>query len=472
MPSNDTHPSQPRRQFLFSGAAVVGSALGAQALPGLAQAAPPVAPAAATHPAAWSNWSGLQSAQPLARPMPADEAALVDLMSASKGEVRAFGSGHSFTALVPTNHTLVSLDKMSGLVSVDKTAMTATVKAGTRLGVLSRALDPHGLGLRNLPDIDVQTIAGAISTATHGTGLSLPALHDDVVGLRIVTPTGKVVELTQAKDPELLAAARVSLGSLGVISQVTLKVLPAYNLRRRLWVQPIEELLAQVPQLVETHRGLDMYYLPFTGYGVGISYDLYTGTDFVMPPALDDSTMADLRKLRDWMGRFPALRQWAAQKLIDPNTSEESRQRSWKLLSTVRPMKFNESEWHVPREQGVACLRQVIKAVERHNEAFFPIEFRHIRGDEAWLSPFYRRDSCSIAVHASADEAYQYLIDDCGPIFRQHQGRPHWGKLHTADAKELSAWYPRWADFQEVRQQFDPQGRMLNAHLRKLFVKA
>jgi FAD-linked oxidoreductase len=465
--------NSPRRHFLS-----YGSTLGVGALSGLSGLTPVRANTPAAAPSTtrtgnlqWHNWSGLQTAQPSALPTPASEAELQALLAGSQGEVRAFGSGHSFTGLVPTNGTIVSLDRLSGLVRVDKVAMTATVHAGTRLGVLSRALDTHGLALRNLPDVDVQTIAGAISTGTHGTGATLPALHADVIGLRLVTPDGKLVEITD-KDPDLLAAARVSLGSLGVLSQVTIRVIPAHNLQRKVWLRPIGELLAQAPALAQQHRQFEMYYLPFTGMGAAISHDIYTGNDLLLPNPADDEVMADLRKLRDWLGHFPKLRQWAAQKAIDPNQTEEARHRSFRLLSSVRPMKFNESEWHVPRAQAIDCFKQVIAAIERHNEAFFPLEFRFIKGDDAWLSPFYQRDCCSIAVHAAADEPWQYLVQDCAPIFRAHQGRPHWGKLHTMGEAELSTMYPRFKDFQAVRQRFDPQGRMLNAHLRKLFLKA
>lgn len=470
----------PRRQFLAQGAAAtLGGLLLSHGLLDTAQAASPKAsvPGALGVPGApsglqWQNWSGVQRATPATLPTPGSEAELQTLMASAKGEIRAYGSGHSFTALVPTTGNIVSLDRLSGLISVDKQTMTATVWGGTRLGVLSRALDAQGLALRNLPDVDVQTVAGAIATGTHGTGLGLPALHADVVGLRIVTPGGKVVELREDRDRDLMAAARVSLGSLGIVSQVTLRVVPAYNLHRKVWLRPIEELLTQAPQLAQQHRNFELYYLPFTGYGAAISHDLYTGTDLALPKPADDAVMADLRTLRDWLGRFPQLRQWAAQKFINPNQTEDARHRAYRLLSTVRPMRFNETEWHVPREQGIACLRQIITAIEKHNEAFFPIEFRFIKGDDAWLSPFQGRDSCSIAVHAAADEPYDYLLKDCTPIYRAHQGRPHWGKLHDMGFKELSTMYPRWTDFQAVRQQFDPQGRMLNAHLRKLFVAA
>jgi len=188
-----------------------------------------------------------------------------------------------------------------------------------------------------------------------------------------------------------------------------------------------------------------------------------------VPHSQDEEMLSDLRKLRDWLGRFPDLRRWAAGKLIDPDLTEEAKNRSWKLLSTVRPTRFNETEYHVPREAGIACVKEIIAALEKRNEVFFPMEFRFIKGDDAWLSPFHKRDSCSIAVHAAHGEAYDYLVTELGPIFRKHGGRPHWGKLHNLTARELAALYPRWNDFLALRQQMDPQGRMLNPHLRSMF---
>jgi FAD/FMN-containing dehydrogenase len=182
--------------------------------------------------------------------------------------------------------------------------------------------------------------------------------------------------------------------------------------------------------------------------------------------------LRDLKRLRDWFGRWPSLRRWVAQKAIDPTMTEEATDWSWKLLSTQRPTRFNESECHVPREQGVACLREVLATLEKRDDVFFPIEFRFIAGDDAWLSPFHGRDSCSIAVHAAHDEPWDYLVKEIGPVFRRHAGRPHWGKLHDRTAGELRALYPRWNDFQQVRRELDPNGRMLNPYLKQLFGEA
>lgn len=460
-----------RRHAMAASASAVVAGLLAQPLlaGGVRAQAAPGGGAAAAPPQPWQNWSGVQRAQPRARAMPANEAELTTLLARSSGEVRVAGSGHSFSALVPTPGTLVSLDRMSGIARIDKAAMTATVQAGTRLGHLARLLDAEGLALPNLPDIDAQTIAGAIATGTHGTGATLPAVHDGVVGARLVTPAGQVVELGGPRDADALAAFRVSLGSLGVASQLTLRVVPAFNLRRKVWLQPVDDLLREAPALAARHRHFEMFVLPFTGYAAGVMHEVYEGDSLLLPNSAEDATLADLRRLRDWLGRFPALRTWAAQRFIDPHQTEEARERAHRLLSTVRSSRFNETEWHVPAENGMACLRQVIDAIQQHNEAFYPIEFRWVRGDGAWISPFHGRDSCSIALHAAAGEAYDYIVQIGARICQAHGGRPHWGKMHPLTAATLAPLYPRWREFLALRKAFDPQGRMLNAHLRSLF---
>ncbi|HEY0843822.1 MAG TPA: D-arabinono-1,4-lactone oxidase [Noviherbaspirillum sp.] len=463
--------SAGRRRFLKAGALAAGGGMAAlRAGELLARAAPNADGLPASRlTVAWRNWSGLQQCAAQALAAPADEAAIAALLRESTGTIRCVGSGHSFSPLVPTDGTLLALDRLSGLVSADKAALTATVRGGTRINMLSRQLDAAGLGLRNLPDIDMQTLAGAISTGTHGTGAGLPALHADVVAMRIVTPQGETVACDERRHSDIFAAARVSLGSLGVITELTLRVVPAYNLYRQVRLRPLEELLPLVPELARAHRNFEFYYLPFTGYAAVITHDADDGKDVLMPASQDEDALRDLRRLRDWLGNMPQLRRWVAGKLIDRHQAEEAKNRSWRLLSTARRTRFNESECHVPRDAGIACVTEVIRALERRNDVFFPVEFRFVKGDDAWLSPFYRRDSCSIAVHAAHDEPWDYLVSDIGRIFRKHDGRPHWGKLHDFSARELAALYPRWKDFQEVRRRMDPHGRLLNPHLRALF---
>ena len=186
----------------------------------------------------------------------------------------------------------------------------------------------------------------------------------------------------------------------------------------------------------------------------------------------DEDVLRDLRRLRDWLGYAPSLRRWVAQRLIDPAQTEQRTDWSYRLLSTQRPTRFNETEGHVPRANGPACLRAVLDYLEQRNDVYFPVEFRYVAQDEAWLSPFYERDSCSIAVHAAHDEPWDYLVKDVGALFRRHGARPHWGKLHDRSAQELRTLYPRWNDFDRVRRHLDPQGRMLNAYLRPWFERS
>lgn len=457
-----------RRKLLQGAAAATGAvAMGPWAL--LAQAAAQV-PAAQAGALTWQNWSGLETCRPASLLTPSSEDELREVLRRGTGPLRCVGAGHSFTALVPTDGSLLSLDRLSGIVRTDARAGTVTVRAGTRLAVLSRLLDAQGLALHNLPDIDTQTVAGALATATHGTGAELPALHAHVRGLRLVTARGERLACSAQERPELLAAAQVSLGSLGVVTEVDLAVRPRYRLHRHVWLEKTPALLAQALELAQKHRQFEMFVLPFTGYSAAVTHDeTEQQPSTAQREAHDDEMLDDLKHLRNALSRWPALRQWVAQKLIDPKLQEDAVDWSWKLLSTVRPWRFNETEAHLPRANGPACLAEVIAAIERQNEAYFPIEFRFVAADAAWLSPFQGRASCSIAAHAAYGERHDYLVNTLGPIFRKHGGRPHWGKLHDYRAGELAAAYPQWARFQALRRELDPQGRLLNPYLRGLF---
>ena len=217
-----------------------------------------------------------------------------------------------------------------------------------------------------------------------GSSRSGSMLADGDVGhfAALVEQDMEVIEVHADKDPDLMAAARVSLGSLGLITQVTLRVVPAFNLARHVWLQPIDSLLNEAPKLAAQHRHFEFYVLPHTGYAAAIRHDVYTGQDLMLPKPGDEDVLGDLKKLRDWLGRFPKLRRWAAQQAIDANMTEDARHRSFRLLSSVRPTRFNETEWHLPRDRALACLREVVAKLESRNEVFFPLEFRFIRRDE------------------------------------------------------------------------------------------
>lgn len=416
----------------------------------------------------WRNWSGIQHAYPQARLAPKNEAELGIALPAAVAPIRPVGAGHSFTGLVPTSGTLVSLDAIAGIAGWD--GDQAIVRAGTRLGALGPALAEKGRAMANLPDINKQSLAGALGTATHGTGAKLPAIHADVTELALITADGAIVECSATRRPEVLEAAKVSLGALGVIIEAKLRTIPNRRVRRRVWVEPFEEALAKSEARWAQHRNYEFYAVPFTGLAAAITHD---ETDDPVQPqgeSQDSAFLEVLRSLRNLLGFAPSLRKAAAKALLAGAEPETAVDEGWKLLSTERPERFNEMEYHLPVETHLAALKEVVEAIERERpDVFFPIEARRIAPDEAWLSPFQGGPRGSIAVHAHYKDDFAFLYQLIEPILIRHGGRPHWGKLHSLHGQQLAALYPRWNDFLEIRRELDPKGRMLNPYLMGLF---
>ena len=413
---------------------------------------------------AWSNWSGIQQATPTSIAVPATEEELATQLAGAR-HVRPVGSGHSFTGLVPSEHLILDASRFSGLVSADAATGLVTIGAGTRIRQAARELEAAGLALQNLPDIDVQTLAGSFSTSTHGTGRTLQPLHAHAEGFRLVTANGEARDVTAASDPDLFAAGKVSLGALGVITQYTLKCVPAYNLLRRVWVDTIDNIMDQAMDLSEAHRNFEFYYFPFTGYAAGITHDIFEGEVSGRAAGEDDETLEGLKDLRDVFGWSPWLRRRIASGSLPKGVVEESSDVSWKLLSTARPTKFNEMEYHIPLENGLACLRHIIKALESRKDLYFPMEVRFTAPDDAWLSPFNDGPRMSIATHAAVNEQYDYFFSVLEPIHRSFGGRPHWGKLHSLKHDDLVPLYPEFQRFCDLRKSLDPDGKFLNPYV-------
>jgi FAD-linked oxidoreductase len=416
----------------------------------------------------WRNWSGIQNAYPAQRLAPKDEAELAAGLKVAIGPIRAVGAGHSFTALAATNGTLVSIDAIAGVVGWE--GDTAVVKAGTRLGALGPALAAKGRAMANLPDINKQSVAGAISTATHGTGISLPAIHGDVMGLTLVTADGEMVECDARRRPEVFDAARVSLGALGIITQVKLRTSPNRRLRRRVWLEPFEETLGKAEARWKAHRNYEFFAIPFTGLAANVSHDETDEPVLSPPPSQDDAFLEALKMLRNTFGWSNGVRKSVAGMLLGGIEPETAIDEGYKLLSTERPVRFNEMEYHLPPETQLAALKEVQTVIEKERrDVFFPIEARRIAADDAWLSPFGGGPRGSVAVHAWYRDDYAFFFELIEPIFQRAGGRPHWGKLHSLKGQRLSALYPRWKDFLEVRRELDAKGRLLNPYLTGLF---
>ena len=439
--------------------------------PRLAAADAPAAGAARRLP--WRNWSGSQQCLPAARIAPASVAELQELIARGKGVVRAVGAGHSFSALVPTDGTIVSLSRLSGVLSHDSEALQATLWAGSRLGDIGAPLEQAGQALINMPDIDEQTLAGSLATATHGTGTGIGCMSTFIEGLQLVDARGELVDCDRQRNAQLFDAARVSLGSLGIITQVRLQNVAPYRLRRETVWREFEEMLTIAESEADKHRNFEFYYVPFSGMGFTDTHDITTEAVSSTEKLDGNEGARDLQLARDWLENMPRLRQMVLGTYMKTLGDEVTIENSWKNYASERNVRFNEMEYHLPRENGLQALREVRTALEtQHPEVFFPIEVRFVKGDDIWLSPFYQRDCCSIAVHRYFDEDYTPYFRTIEPIFRKYHGRPHWGKLNSLQQQDFRSLYPRWDDFVEVRREMDPQGRFLNPYLASLFASS
>ena len=418
----------------------------------------------------WQNWSQSIAPQNAEIAVPRDAAALKKLLGETEGGVRPVGSGHSWTGLVPCDGAIVKLDHFNGIGAVDEQAQTAWLGAGARLKDLSPALAAHGLAFRNLGDIDVQSLAGATSTATHGTGRDLPCLAAEIRGLRMVTGAGEDMEISAKKNPDLLPAAQVALGALGIFTEIQMQLVARHKLHRRVWFAPYAQVLADAEQLWRDNRNFEFFYLPFSGQAMCITHNITEADDTPRRHDESDDGVMQLKALRDWLGWFPYLRKKLLAAAIADAPEEDVVGESWQLLSSARNVHFNEMEFHLPLDKGLAALEEVRAHIERHRrDVFFPFECRMTAQDKAWLSPFHDGPRISIAVHTYAPDEYEFLFTEIEPIFRRYGGRPHWGKLNRFTGDDMRVAYPKFDDFAKLRAALDPQGRLLNPYLRDLF---
>jgi FAD/FMN-containing dehydrogenase len=385
----------------------------------------------------WQNWSGSVVCRPITVAAPATEAEVAALVARAGRDghtVRVAGTGHSFVPLCASDGLLLSLDGLQGVIAADPVAGLATVWAGSKIWQLGPLLRAHGLGMANMGDIDRQAIAGAVSTGTHGTGRGLGSISTQVAGLRLVTGEGGLLDLTATREPELLDCARVALGAFGVLTQITLRVLPAYRLHERKWEEPFDDCMARIDTLVAATRHFEYFWRP--------------STDRCEMKALHPTEAAP----ESVAGREGERIRW----------SDE-------IFPSERNNKFNETEFALPAAAGPDCIREIRTLMQtRHPNIQWPLEYRTLAADEIPLSPAQGRATVTISVHEAADRPYQRFFADVEAVFRNHRGRPHWGKHHTHRAAELRALYPRWERFQAVRYRVDPRGRFLNDYLRRL----
>jgi FAD/FMN-containing dehydrogenase len=385
----------------------------------------------------WTNWAGNVRCEPQLRIEAASEADVVTALAEAERRalvVRVAGSGHSFSPLVATDGLLLSLDGLAGIARHEPEARRVWVRAGTKLSALGRELFTLGLALENLGDVDVQALGGALATGTHGTGRTLPNLSARVSGLRLLLADGSLRVLRAEDDAETLAAARVSLGALGVVSAVRIDCVPAVRLHERTERMPIEACLGSLAERIAATRHFEFFWYPARDFAE---------TKALEPTGLPPDAVA---------GRKYERIGW-----------------SHEVLPSVRELRFVEMEYAVPAARGPDCFRAVRERMrQRHPGVAWPVEYRSVRADDAWLSPAHGRETVTLSLHQGAELPWQDFFADLEPLLREHGGRPHWGKRHGLGSRELGPLYPRFEDFRRLRAELDPRGRFLNTHLCEL----
>ena len=427
----------------------------------------------------FQNFAGTVTAAPSVRQSVASLDQLGGLLesAAQTGHtVRTVGAGHSFTPLAKTDDVLLDLDGFQGIEEVDALTHDVTFRAGTRLWQVPDLLEPFGLALENMGDIDRQSIAGAISTGTHGTGLKFTGFSGAVTALRLMLADGTQVRASATEHSELFQAARVGLGALGVISHVRLRCVPHYMMHAAETIEAIEPLTESFIERVALEDHLEFFWFPGTG-------NAQVKTNTRLP---GDTPAKAPGKLTAWMNdellsncglqaicsagaamprMIPRLNGFASRVL-----SDRSYTASWnQTFISPRRVKFTEMEYALPLENFAAAFAELRRYfTTRPAPVVFPLEVRTTAGDDTWLGTASGRNSVYIAVHRYIRDRVPQYFPEMESILRSHGGRPHWGKQHTLRAPDLAQLYPRFQDFRAVRQQVDPQGLFVNDYLREL----
>ena len=429
--------------------------------------------------ATWRNWAGNQKASPVSIDAPrsvAELAALVASASEQGQKVKAVGSGHSFTSAAATNGRMIRLENLSGILHVDRATCRVTVGAGTRLSELNTLLDAEGLALANLGDIAYQTVAGAISTSTHGTGKALTGLAGQVVAMKLVNGLGEIIECSQSVNPHIFDVARVSVGALGVITEYTLQAVPSFRLRALEQPMRLDVVLDNAHDLASTNDHFEFFWIPHTKWALTKRNNR------------TEDELQPLPRVKGWIEktfmenyafgavcRIGRARPSLIPRLATALPSSGSREyvdQSFKIFASPRIVRFYEMEHALPVEALVPALKEIRAMVDRKGYLLnFPVEVRFTKGDDVPLSTAYGRDSAYIAVHVYKGMECQPFFRDVEDILRAYDARPHWGKMHYREADELSKLYPRWDEFITLRNQLDPQRTFSNAYSDTVFGK-
>ncbi|WP_405868673.1 D-arabinono-1,4-lactone oxidase [Streptomyces sp. NBC_00005] len=425
----------------------------------------------------WRNWGGNVAARPAREVEPAsvEELSAAVRKAAEDGlTVKAVGAGHSFTSIAATDGVLIRPQLLTGIRKIDRDAMTVTVEAGTPLKRLNMALAREGLSLTNMGDIMEQTVSGATSTGTHGTGRESASISAQIKGLELVTADGSVLSCSEKENPEVFAAARIGLGALGIVTAITFAVEPIFLLSAREEPMPFDKVLAEFDELWAENEHFEFYWFPHTGSTNTKRNNRSAGPEKPVSQVAgwfeDEFLSNGVFQVAQWVGRaapatVPTIAQISS-KALSPRTYTDI---PYKVFTSPRRVRFVEMEYAVPREALAETLRELKMMVDRSGlRISFPVEVRTAPADDITLSTASGRDSAYVAVHMFRGTPYQAYFTAAERIFTAHEGRPHWGKVHTRDAEYFSGVYPRFDEFTALRDRLDPDRRFQNDYLRRV----
>ena len=421
----------------------------------------------------WRNWAGNQQASPIAihRPRTEEEIASVVRHAAERGErVKAVGSGHSFTAIAVSDSHLLDLSDYGRVLEVDQERGLVTVQAGIKLSTLCEELHARGLAMEDLGDVAYQSIAGATSTGTHGTGVTFGCIPTQIRAMRLVVGDGSVLRCSADENPEVFRAARVGLGALGIVSTITLQCAPAFNLHALEQPMPLEQVMRELDEHVDGNEHFEFFWQPGT---VNALTKRNNRTQEPQQPLTrwqnfrDDVLIGDIaaNALVKLDRFFPPAGRWLQWRLPVAGRADYV-DRGYRVFTSERRVKFVEMEYFIPRETARAAMERYREFLERTGiRPSMPIEMRFTRADDIPLSMSSGRETCSFAIHLPIHASYQQYFEGVETLMQEFDGRPHWGKLHFQRRETLRPLYPAWDQFEQIRTRLDPEGRFANPYL-------
>ncbi|MDQ0937706.1 D-arabinono-1,4-lactone oxidase [Streptomyces turgidiscabies] len=425
----------------------------------------------------WRNWAGNVTARPVREVTPAsveELAAAVRTAAADGLKVKAVGTGHSFTATAATDGVLIRPQLLTGIRNIDRENMTVTVEAGTPLKRLNMALAREGLSLTNMGDIMEQTVSGATSTGTHGTGRESGSIAAQIRGLELVTADGSVLVCSEKENSDVFAAARVGIGALGIITAITFAVEPLFLLTAREEPMTFDKVTSTFDELWAENEHFEFYWFPHTGNTNTKRNNRSAGPEKPVSPIsgwIEDEFLSNgVFQVAQLVGRtVPATIPTIARISSKALSARTYTDIPYKVYTSPRRVRFVEMEYAVSREALVPALRELKAMVDRSDMRIsFPVEVRTAPADDIALSTASGRDSAYIAVHMFRGTPYQAYFTAAERIFTAHEGRPHWGKVHTRDAEYFAGVYPRFGEFTALRDRLDPERLFQNDYLRRI----